>query len=198
MKTFILKARKGTTHAGRIRDNIGQKGHFEIIAHTIINAFFISQDFRDDVEVCIILDSAEDFPKTIQLSGQDGLSLEGFHEEAIYTLMEKILKQGTHIQKNKTQALFPGVKIHGFGLETLMKQHDQQRPTYLLDPKGTPVESATLPDNPIFILTDHISMPKNIVKSFKRQGVKLLSLGKKMLFASQCIVILNHVMDCKS
>lgn len=195
MKTFILKARKGCTQATRLRDHIGQKGHVEIIAHTVINAFFVSQDFREDVEVCIVLDSSDDFPKTIQLIAQEGLSLDGFHEEAVYTLIENTLKKGALIQKNETQTLFPGVKLHGFGLETLLKQQYPNRSLYLLDPKGTPALAAPLVDDPVFILTDHISMPKNIVKSFKRRGVCMLSLGKKMLFASQCVILLHHVID---
>jgi len=49
--------------------------------------------------------------------------------------------------------------------------------------------------NPVFILSDHLAMPKNIIKSLKRRGVESISLCKKMLFASQCVVILNYELD---
>jgi tRNA (pseudouridine54-N1)-methyltransferase len=40
-------------------------------------------------------------------------------------------------------------------------------------------------------------MPKKYVQSLKRRGVQMLSVGKKMLFASQCVVILHHELDRK-
>ena len=67
MRTFIIKARKGTTRWEKVRSQIGTKEHFEVVAHSVINAFFISNGFRTDVEVYIVLDSSEDFPRTIKI-----------------------------------------------------------------------------------------------------------------------------------
>ena len=62
MRTFIIRARKGTTRWERVRSQVGGNAHFEVIAHSVINAFFISSDFRTDVEFYIVLDSSENFP----------------------------------------------------------------------------------------------------------------------------------------
>lgn len=195
MRTFILRARKGTTRWEQVKSQIGTKGHFEIVAHSVINAFFISNAFRDDVEFYIILDSSEDFPRTIKLSSSEGLSIAGFHEEAVLDLVEKALKEGHGIKKDETRIIAPGLQISGFGFEKLIGNLLATRSIYLLEPKGEDVRSLAIASDPVFILSDHLAMPKNNVQSFKRRGLKTVSLGKKMLFASQCVVLLNYELD---
>lgn len=195
MRTFIIRARKGTTQWQQLKSNIGTKDHFEVVAHSVINAFFVSNDFRKDVEVYIVLDSSADFPRTIKLSGAEGLSIAGFHENAVIDLIETALREGGNLQKDETRTILPGLQISGFGFEKLVSQLMQTRPIYLLEPKGEDIRSTNLEQNPIFVLSDHLAMPKNIMKSFKRRGLKTISLGKKMLFASQCIVLINYELD---
>jgi len=195
MRTFIIKARKGTTRWDRVRSQIGGREHFEVVAHSVINAFFISQDFRTDVEVYIVLDSSEDFPRTIKLSSADGLSITGFHEEAVILLIEKALKDSRGLQKDETRILDPGVQIRGFGFEKLVSELMKSRPLYLLDRKGEDIRDLQLEPNPIFVLSDHLALPKKTVSGLQRKGLKTVSLGKKMLFASQCVVLLNDQMD---
>lgn len=197
MPTFVLRARKGSTQWEKLRSNIGSKDHFEVVAHSVINAFFISNSFRTDVEVYIVLDSSADFPRTIHLSGSEGLSLDGFHEEAVLDLIEKTLKNSENLQKNETQIVAPGVQISGFGFEKLISSLLKTREVFLLSPKGQDIRTNRFESDPVFILSDHLPMPKNIIKSLKRQGLKTISLGKKMLFASQCVVIIHYELDRK-
>lgn len=195
MRTFIIRARKGTTQWQHIKQSIGTNAHIEVVAHSVVNAFFTSNAFREDVEVYIVLDSSADFPRTIKLSSNDGLSLAGFYEAAVLEVLEQALKNSQALQKNETLDIAPGIKISGFGFEKLIASLIDTRPVYLLEPKGEHIDSITTEPNPIFILSDHIALPKNTVKGLKRHGVKSLSLGKKMLFASQCIVLIHHTLD---
>jgi tRNA (pseudouridine54-N1)-methyltransferase len=51
--------------------------------------------------------------------------------------------------------------------------------------------------NPCFILTDHIPMPPKTLLGLERLGAKKLSLGPRMLFASQCVVLIHHELDLR-
>jgi tRNA (pseudouridine54-N1)-methyltransferase len=195
MRTFIIRARKGSTRWERVKSRIGGREHFEVVAHSVINAFFVSNGFRDDVEVYIVLDSSEDFPRTIKLSGGDGLSIAGFHEEAVLDLVEKALKDSPGLQKDATQTIAPGLQISGFGFEKLVANLMETRPVYLMDPKGDDIRTTPPESDPVFILSDHLALPKNNVKGLKRRGLKTISFGKRMLFASQCVVLINYEMD---
>lgn len=195
MRTFIIRARKGTTRWEKIRASVGAKEHFEVVTHSVINAFFFSSGFREDVEVYIVLDSSEDFPRTIKLSGSEGLSIAGFHEEAVLELVEKALKESQGLKKDETKKIAPGLQISGFGFEKLVGDLLETRPIYLLEPKGVDIREIEFESDPVFVLSDHLIMPKKSVKGLKRQGVTGLSLGKKMLFASQCVVLIHHELD---
>jgi len=195
MRTFIIRARKGTTRWQQLRENIGDNAHIEVVAHSVINAFFLSNAFREDVEVYIVLDSSQDFPRTIKLSSNDGLSLAGFHEDAVLTAIEKALQNSQDLQKDQIKKIAPGIEIMGFGFEKLVSGLMETRPIYLLEPKGSHIKQTTIKTDPVFILSDHIALPSNIVKSLKRRGATTLSLGKAMLFASQCVVLIHHALD---
>lgn len=196
MRTFILRARKGSTRWQRIRAQVGAKEHFEVVLHAVINAFFVSSDFRTDVEMYIVLDSAEDFPHTIHLSAQQGLSLAGFHEEAILQLLESALKNSVGLKKDQIQVVAPGVSVLGMGFDRLLAELSMSRQIYLLDKKGEGIQAVELASDPVFVLSDHLAMPQKSIKGLvKRHQIKTLSLGKRMLFASQCIVLLNYAMD---
>lgn len=198
MKTFILRARKVKTRCEKVKSTIGTNEHTEIIAHTIINAFFIANNFREDVEVYLILDSSNDFPRTIKFNGSEGLSISGFHEEAVMSLVERALQVGQGLQKDETRTVAAGLQISAFGFEKLVRKLLATRPVYLLEPKGEDIHSIHLPEDPVFILSDHLPMPPNSVAGLKRHGLKTLSLGKKMLFASQCVVLIHHEIDRSS
>jgi len=195
MRTFIIRARSGTTKWERVRSSVGGKNHFEVIAHSVMNAFFVSNGFREDVEVYIVLESSEDFPRTIKLSGGEGLSLSGFHEEAILEVVEKALKDSVNLKKDEMQKIAPGLQIYGFGFEKCVANLLGARPVYLLDRKGEDLRTVSFPPDPVFVLSDHLAMPKNSVKGLMRKGLKAISLGRKMLFASQCVVLIHDELD---
>jgi tRNA (pseudouridine54-N1)-methyltransferase len=195
MRTFILRARKGSTRYDKIRAQVGANEHFEVVLHSIMNAFFVASSFRQDVEFYLVLDSAEDFPKTIYLNSAQGLSLEGFHESAILKLLEETLKNAHRLSLGDELEVAKGVKILGFGFEKLVAQLITHRPLFLLEPKGQSIRAFNLPENPVFILSDHLAMPKKNIQSLKRRGLQTISLGPRMLFASQCVVLLNHELD---
>jgi tRNA (pseudouridine54-N1)-methyltransferase len=195
MRIFVIRARKGTVQADKVFSHIGPLGHFEIIAHTLANAFYFSNGMRNDVEVYVVLDSAADFPRTLKFSSNQGLSFPGFHEHAILSVVSSALAKGSSLAKDEKRLLQPGIEIIGFGFEVLMKKLMAAYPVYLLDKKGHDIRSVHLEQQGVFVLSDHLAMPKNNIKSLERQGLVKISLGKKMLFASQSVVLVHNELD---
>jgi tRNA (pseudouridine54-N1)-methyltransferase len=195
MRTFVIRARKASVRADKVFSQVGTDGHFEIVAHTLSNAFYFSNGMRPDVEVYVVLDSAADFPRTLKFSSNDGLSFPGFHEQAILDVVASALSQGANIKKDERRAIQPGITMYGFGFEVLMKELIEQAPVYLLDKKGEDIRSVVFESRGVFVLSDHLAMPKNSIKSLERKGLIKISLGKKMLFASQSIVLVHNELD---
>ena len=66
---------------------------------------------------------------------------------------------------------------------------------FVMDRKGTPIGEQDFSGHPCFLLTDHIPMPKNTFHTLERLGAKKITLGRTMLFASQCVVLIHHALD---
>lgn len=195
MRTFVLRARKGTVIADKISSQVGKGAHFEIIAHTLANAFYFSNGMRTDVEVYVVLDSAPDFPRTLKFSSHAELSFPGFHEQGVLDVVASALARGIQVEKNGHLNIQPGIEIFGYGFETLLKELQEHHDVYLLDKKGQDAREVNFKENGVFILSDHLPMPKNTIKSLERKGATKISLGKKILFASQCVVLVHNELD---
>jgi tRNA (pseudouridine54-N1)-methyltransferase len=195
MRTFVLRARKGSVCGGKILSQVGHGDHSEIIAHALANAFYFSNGIREDVEVYVVLESSPDFPRTLKFTANEGLSFPGFHERAILQVVADMLIRGQQVQKNQMQHLAPGVAIYGFGFEVLLRTLLEKGKVYLLENKGTDIRAVDFIEDGIFILSDHLAMPKKSIKGLERKGVVQLSLGRKVLFASQCIVLIHNELD---
>lgn len=198
MRTFIIRARRGTIRADKVFAQVGSGEHFEIVAHTLANAFYVSNGMRSDVEVYVVLDSTPDFPRTLKFSSNNGLSFPGFHEQAILNVVSSALSRGINVGKGSIQTIEPGIEICGFGFDALMKGLQEENPVYLLDKKGEDIRSINFVEHGIFVLSDHLCMPKNSIKGLERRGLTKMSLGRKMLFASQCVVLVHNELDRRS
>jgi tRNA (pseudouridine54-N1)-methyltransferase len=195
MPTFVIRARKASVRADKVFSQVGSNEHVEIIAHTLANAFYFSNGMRMDVEVYIVLDSTADFPRTLKFSSKQGLSFPGFHEGAILEVVASALARGNKVAKGSIQSIEAGIEIYGFGFDILMKELQEHSPVYLLDKKGKDIRSIGLEPNGVFVLSDHLAMPKNSIKGLERRGLTKISLGPKMLFASQCVVLIHNERD---
>ena len=195
MRHFVIRARKGKVDADQVFAQVGSRTHFEIIAHTLANAFYYSNGMRPDVEVYVVLDSSSDFSRTLKFSSNNGLSFPGFHEQAILGVISTVLAQGKNITKDTIMTVAPGIEICGFGFEVLMQKLQEQYPIYLLDKKGEDIRSVDCEQQGVFVLSDHLSFSKNTIKTLTRKGATKISLGRKMLFASQCIVLIHNELD---
>ena len=56
------------------------------------------------------------------------------------------------------------------------------------------METVDLTNLPVFVLGDHIGLPKTVEDFVLRYGEKV-SLGKQPYLAASCITILNFLMD---
>ena len=79
--------------------------------------------------------------------------------------------------------------------EHLVKSRAEEQLVYVLDTSGQDIRSEQLPEDVVFVMTDHTPMPKNTYKSMARQGVRKLSLGPIMLHAAQCVTIIHNELD---
>ena len=195
MRTFVLRARAAPTDSQKLLAGVGQEAHPEILAHTLMNAIFVAQSHRAEVVVYLVLESTQDFSRTIRFEADAMHDIGGFDERSLLAKVARALDASRGMGKDEARPVESGVTVRTTSFERLVQELAEDHQLFVMDPKGTPIREQAFADNPCFLLTDHIPMPKKIFPSLERLGARKLTLGSKMLFASQCVVLIHHELD---
>ena len=195
MRTFVLRARAAPTDSARLLASVGQDAHTEILAHTLMNAIFVAQSHRPDVVVYLVLESTQDFSRTIRFDASAMHDIGGFNEQALLGKVARALDVSRGMGKEETRPVESGVTVQTVSFERLVQQLAVDHQLFVMDRKGTPIRGQEFEGNPCFLLTDHIPMPKKTFHSLERLGAKKITLGRTMLFASQCVVLIHYELD---
>ncbi|WP_163931161.1 tRNA (pseudouridine(54)-N(1))-methyltransferase TrmY [Paraferrimonas sp. SM1919] len=195
MRTFVLRARSAPTDPELLLSGVGGDNHTEILAHTLMNGIFVAQSHRSDVTVHLVLESTKDYSRTISFTSDELTGLTGFDEQSLLAKVKLALTKSLGMGKEQTRQVEPGISVRTISFEKLIAELSQTQQLYMMSPKGEYIHDIEFADNPCFLLTDHIPMPKKSFNSLKRLGCENISLGPKMLFASQCITLIHHALD---
>ena len=197
MRSFVLRARAAPTTSKALLEGVGQEAHTEILAHTMMNTMFVAQSHREDVVVYLVLESTKDYSRTITIRSNDITNIGGFHESTLIAAVARALDASVGMGKEQLRDVEPGITVRTVSFERLVQELAEDHQLYMLDKKGDFVRDAEIGANPCFLLTDHIPMPKKSFNSLKRLGTEKISLGPKMLFASQCVVLIHNELDIR-
>ena len=195
MRVFVLRARSAPTDSQQFLAAVGQQAHTEILAHTLMNAVFVAQAHRDDVRVHLVLESTRDFSRTVSFTSNELGGLGGFNEQALLGKIASALDSSIGMAKEELRDVEPGISVRTTSFEKLVQELAEIYPLYVLDKKGIALREQVFDGDACFLMTDHIPMPKKSLNSLKRLGAIKISLGPKMLFASQCVVLIHNELD---
>ena len=195
MRTFVLRARAAPTESAKLLASVGTEAHAEILAHTLMNAIFVAQSHRPDVTVYLVLESTPDFSRTIRFDANAMHEIGGFNEQALLGKIAKALDASRGMGKDETRPVETGVTVRTVSFERLVQQLAEDHQLFVMDRKGKAIREQVFQGNPCFLLTDHIPMPKNTFHTLDRLGASRITLGRTMLFASQCVVLIHYELD---
>lgn len=195
MREFILRARKGPSTPDFSLDRLGDDRHLEVIAHCIVNALFYSRQIRPQTAVHVVFDGPAAPPKMVRLESDRLCSLDGLDERAVWRLLQRALEAGRRLALNEEIQVDDGLFVAKLSFEQLVRQKCSAGPLYYLQRKGEDIRSVSFSPPACFLFTDHLAMPKKTDRFLERLGARPLSVGPRMLFASQCIVLAHNELD---
>ncbi|MGF1740437.1 tRNA (pseudouridine(54)-N(1))-methyltransferase TrmY [Vibrio profundum] len=197
MRAFVVRARAASTDKEMFLSGVGEDAHSEILAHVLMNAVFTAQSHRNDVDVYLVLESTKDFSRTIRFQSNELTNIGGFHEQALINKIALALDKSVGMAKEQYRDIESGLSVETISFERLVQRLAEDYQLYMLDKKGSSAREVDFPANTCFLLTDHIPMPKKSFNSLKRLGTEKISLGPRMLFASQCISLIHNELDVR-
>ena len=189
MKQFILYARKAVTSPDFSLDDLpGSGGRMDLVARCVCSALWISHDLRRDSCIHVVACGSPNPPVVISFYGNRlrGVSPD---ERNIAAWIKKTLAR-----KRKN----PGINIRKLSFQQLVEEiAPEGNIFYVLHEKGRDIARVKLKADPVFILGDHIGLPRKEEKFVERFEYEQISLGTISYLASQCITVLHYELDKK-
>jgi len=180
-REFILFSRIGQTDPNF--HNLHDAGRLDIVHECIVSSLFLSHGLRRDVTFHTILNGPPNPPLHIQINGEPLYDVRT-DMDTWYVILKKILLGKTH----------PGITKDKTSFEALLKAKAQTQKIYVLEEDGKDINQIELPENSLFVLGDHVGLPKKAELFAQRFGEKI-SLGKTPYLAASCVTIINYTLD---
>ncbi len=182
MREFILYSRTGRTD-GKFR-SLMDGGRLDIAYQCMLMALFKSQSHRGDCVFHAVLNGPPSPPVCISIEGE---TLRDAHidERSWEAIFRKLLSGGEH----------PGIAVSRKSMQALVaEKHRAGYRVFVLEAAGEPMESQDFSGDSLFVVGDHIGIPKNDERFILRYGRKM-SLGRGKYLAASCIDIVNYWLD---
>ncbi|MDH7564376.1 MAG: tRNA (pseudouridine(54)-N(1))-methyltransferase TrmY [Candidatus Bathyarchaeota archaeon] len=183
MREFILYSRKGRTDP-RI-SSLHDAGRLDIVHECIVASLFLSHGLRRNVVFHACLSGPPNPPVHLIVDGET-LSDVRTDQETWRKIIVEALSQRPH----------PGVSAEKTSFEELIKAKSEKAEIYVLEEGGEDLFQINFGGNPVFVLGDHVGLPRKAENFALRYGKKI-SLGKQPYLAASCITIVNYFLDRK-
>ena len=193
MREFVILARKAPVDPERFLGSFGENSHVEYLAQAMQHALLIAKGHRADTRLTLVLENSADFSRAIIIDGASLGSLKGWTERALVEFLVDVLGRGKGLAKGEEATFIDGVTVSATSFEHLIRNHAYA--LLVLDPKGPDIRTEVELDDKLFVMTDHIPMPRNTLKYMRRLGASSVSLGPVMLHTAQCISVIHNELD---
>lgn len=182
MREFILYSRIGRTDTNW--NNLHDAGRLDIVHECIVTSIFLSHGLRRDVKFHAILNGPPSPPLHLQINGTE-----------LYDVRTDIGTWQKILKKTIGGKPHPGITTTKTGFESLLKtKAERGNKIYVLEEDGKEIDKVQFDPNPVFVLGDHVGLPRKAENFALRYGEKI-SLGKNPYLAASCITILNYMQD---
>ncbi|MDY6788931.1 MAG: tRNA (pseudouridine(54)-N(1))-methyltransferase TrmY [Candidatus Nanohaloarchaea archaeon] len=190
-RSFVLIQHDVRTDAEFSIDGTANNGRLDIGCRFLNSVLFTSYSLRRDVDAHLIFKGPPDPPLHLHFSGK---KISGLHpdERSIAGYIKKNLKSF----ENRSVTANKGVMIDRRNLETLLK--DLEGRPVLLHEEGESINSFETPENPVFVLGDHLGIEEEEIDLIESLDCAKMSLGTQSYQAQQVASFLNIWMDMQA
>lgn len=184
MREFILYSRKGRTDS-RFR-SLREAGRLDVVQECIVASLFLSHGIRRNVVFHATLYGPPSPPLHLKINGA-ALRNVRTDQRTWEGILGKVLSGKQH----------PGISIHKQSFEALLKEKSEEAEIYVLEEGGKSISEVEFGGHPVFVLGDHIGLPKKDEGFALRYGQKV-SLARQRYLAASCITVINYLLDRKA
>lgn len=193
MRRFVVVSHTAKADGDwHLNDLAAGAGRVDVLCRNVQAAFFLSHGLREDAEVYLVFAASPVRQKTVRIEGAKVQMLNP-DERSTAARIQQALKGAWSVPDWKE--VQRGLSVAAFGLEELMGELKGKGIPVLLDPEGTPVESAAFPEEPVFLLSDHVPFTPEEYRFLAGLGAARISLGPRWYHGNHAIAVVHWWMD---
>lgn len=182
MREFILFSRKGWTTGDF--PSLREAGRLDTVYQCILTALFLSHRIRRHVRFHAVLNGPPEPPVHLTVDG-GALHDVRVDPDTWGEILRRVLSGGQHpgvtADRNPFQAVVRDLAGAGARL-------------FVLEERGRPLEVVELTDHNVFVVGDHVGLPRGEERFVLRFGEKV-SIGRTRYLSASVIDIINHHLD---
>jgi Uncharacterized conserved protein len=184
MKRFIVTGHLASTAGNFSLNDLPGAGRMDVLCRCVNASFFLSHDFRRDVECYLVLCGEPEPPKTVMFSGEKVRYLSP-DERSAGSLIKKALALPARSEFREST---PGVYVRKGGLGQVLDEFE----CAVLAESGQDIRSAKdLPE--AYLLSDHHNFSEDEMSLIS--NLPAYSVGPLSLHGDHTISVLNNEFD---
>ncbi|MFC4247357.1 tRNA (pseudouridine(54)-N(1))-methyltransferase TrmY [Natribaculum luteum] len=193
MRQFVLIGHDAPTEPEFSLDDLaGGAGRLDALCRSITSAFVLSHGIREDARVYLVIQDE----LTITFDGSELRRLNP-DERSTAALVRKALEHRDEAIGALPAEPSPGIELYRRGLEATLETVADEGTVVTLHEDGDPIvdADADVPDDPIFVLSDHHDFTDEERALLESHSDRRLRLGPKRLHADDAITVVHHFLD---
>lgn len=190
MRQFIIVGRDVPTTGDFSLDSLTEAGRMDLLARCVTASLLLSHGIRDDVRTHLVL--RDEF--TIRF---DGSELRGLHpdERSTAALIRNALGERAEAIGHIPVEVSAGVSLFRMGFEETLDSVEEDGVICQLHPDGETKADAPVPENPVFVLSNHEPLSEADAAVLERYVDQRISLGPRALHADHAIAVTHNWLD---
>ena len=141
------------------------------------------------MEFHLIFDGPPKAPRHLVLESNKDMPIS---KKNVAGLIKKLLYKSP--DKEGLSEIVPGASIERKSFEHVIKDLDKEgKNVFLLEGRGSDIQTLDIKGNEVYVIGDHEGFPSHKKRFLK--NIDKISVGPKVLFASQVITILHNDID---
>ena len=192
MRRFVVVGHRAITSGDfNLNDLCGSTGRLDVLLRCINSAFFLSHDFRRDVELYIILLGEPDPPKTLRLVGYELKYLNPDERSTGALIRNALMKK---LEDQEIMAT-PGIYVSRSGFEEILSKLSKISKIVYLKEDGKDFDPSNDAQDYTFVLSDDKDMGEEEEAIIRNYEADKISLGLKSYHSDHCIILVNNILD---
>ena len=191
MREFVFVAHEAPTEADLSLDDLPGAGRMDLLCRCVNAALLTSHGVREDTTARLVLRGnvdGDDHDVTVRFEGEkvSGINPD---ERSIAGVVRAALEERTYYEVEARRGVYVAERTLADVLE------ETEGETVVLHEEGEKAVSVEPPDEPVFVLSDHLDFTDEDIEAVEERDARHVSLGPVALHADHATAVAHNWCD---